>query len=414
MLNNAFHFVEGRMFADSVLVSEIAAETGTPVYIYSSRRILENYSRVSRAFQELDAAVHYSAKANANLALLRLLIHAGAGIDAVSGGEIYKALTVGCDPEHIVFAGVGKTVDEMRFALEKRIGWFNVENIEELKILDSLAASIGYQPRVALRLNPDVSATTFPQVATGHGGAKFGLSEETVAALLAERQRFTNVKIAGLHIHIGSQLGDVDATRSAIRRARELITPYEDVRTLNIGGGFPVAYRVDQKPPQLADFVAAVRPYLRGCKVIIEPGRFIVADAGILVARILYTKKQGGHRFMVIDTGMTELIRPALYDAHHEIVRVEDHMGNETILEYQVVGPVCETTDLLSRSTYLPAARPGDLVAILTAGAYGMVMSSNYNARPRPPEVVIDPNGETWRVTRRRETYEEMITAEMV
>lgn len=413
MLNNAIHYVEGRLCVDAVPAADIAAQTDTPVYIYSLSRVLENYQQIARTFADMNAVVHYSAKANANLALLKVLVHAGSGIDAVSGGEIYKALTAGCAPDQIVFAGVGKTKDELHFALDQGIGWFNVENLEELRLLDSLAGERGKPARVALRLNPDIAASTMPQIATGHGGAKFGMSADAVRDIIATRDRYSHLHLKGIHVHIGSQLGDVNATRKAIRLARELADAHDGIDTLNIGGGFPVAYRPDQKLPPLAEFAAILKPITRGYSVILEPGRSVVADAGILVTKILYTKKQGTLRFAIVDAGMTELLRPALYGSHHEIVPLIDQPGNETILDYQVVGPVCESTDKLSSSAYLPAVRSGDLVAVLTAGAYGMVMASNYNARLRPPEVVVDLNGETWRTARRRETYEDIITGEM-
>ncbi|MDZ4766877.1 MAG: diaminopimelate decarboxylase [Chloroflexota bacterium] len=414
MLNPSIHYVEGRLYVDAVPIEDIVKVTDTPVYIYSFPRVLHNLRRIQDAFADLNAHIHYSAKANANLALLKMLIHAGAGIDAVSAGEIYKALNAGCAPEQIVFAGVGKTNDELRFALDQKIGWFNVENVDELRTLNKLAGEAKTTARVALRFNPDVVASTIPQIATGHSNAKFGLNADIVRDLLTTRATYANVQIAGIHLHIGSQLGDIEASVRAVKLARSLVHPYPDIRVMNIGGGFPVAYRPDQKFPTPSDFAAALKPLLLGYELMLEPGRAIIADAGILVARILYVKRQGSARFAIVDAGMNDLIRPALYGAHHEIVAVSEKFESETILEYQVVGPVCESTDVLSKSAYLPAARAGDLVAALSAGAYGMVMASNYNARPRPPEVVVDPDGKTWRTVRRRETLEDLLAAEMV
>ncbi len=414
MLNESIRYVNGLLHCDEVPLSEITAEVGTPVYVYSLKRALHNLNRVQTAFSELDTHIHYSAKANANLAVLRCLIEAGAGIDAVSAGEIHRALIAGAAPQAIVFAGVGKTPNELAYALEKGVGWFNVENAAECQLLNDLTGQLdATSPYIALRFNPNVTASTHPHIATGHGGAKFGLTAEVIRDLLQRQADFPNVRFAGIHIHIGSQLHDTAATQQAVEAALELIAPYPDIRTVNIGGGLPVAYFPDETIPSWTAFADTLTPLLRGYTVLLEPGRSIIADAGMLVTTTLYTKHQAGQTFIITDASMAELIRPALYQAHHEIVPVIEPQDAVRV-PAQVVGPVCETTDVLGRDVSLPRVSPGEPLAVLNAGAYGMVMASNYNQRPRPPEVVVLPDGRRWQIARRRETWDDMLRFEAV
>lgn len=419
MLNNAIRYIDNQLYCDSIPVAEIAAQVGTPVYLYSLRRALENFHHIGEAFAPLKPHIHYSAKANANLSILRALVNAGAGIDAVSSGEIYKAVHAGAKPENIVFAGVGKTPEELRYAVDQGVGWFNVENIDECRMINNLVADPDRPPaQIALRFNPEVTANTHPYIATGHGGAKFGLTAEVIAHLLAHQTDYPNLKFAGIHIHIGSQLHDINATVQAVQAALQLIAPYPQIRAVNIGGGLPVPYKPGQHMPPFEEFSAALIPLLADYNVILEPGRSIIADAGMLITRILYVKRQAGQTFYITDASMAELIRPALYQAHHEIIPVvlpslpmngEGDGGRG----YNVVGPVCETADVLGRDVSLPEMQPGDLLAVLTAGAYGMVMASNYNQRPRPPEVIVAEDGQTWRIARQRETWDDLIQLEI-
>ncbi len=414
MLNSSICYSDNVLCCDSVPVSQIADEVGTPAYIYSLKRTVENLSRIQSVFADLDSHIHYSAKANSNLAVLRAIVSAGAGIDVVSAGEIYRALEAGAQPEDIVFAGSGKTPDEIRYAVEKRVGWFNVENVDECRQINDAAAELSCPPvKVALRLNPDVTASTHPYIATGHGGAKFGLTAETAAYLLAHQGDYPHLRFAGIHIHIGSQLHDTQATYKAVQAVLDLIEPHPAIRTVNIGGGFPVAYKAGEQIPSLESFAESLKPLLEGYTVLLEPGRSVIADAGMLVVRVLYVKKQAGQTFLITDGSMAELIRPALYQAHHEIVSVKRNGGvGQGMSAVNIVGPVCETSDVLGRDVPLPEMQPGDLLAILTAGAYGMVMASNYNARPRPPEVVVAEDGESWHIARRRETWEDLLRHE--
>jgi diaminopimelate decarboxylase len=412
MLNPSLHYHNGLLHCDEIPVSQIIAQTGTPVYIYSLKRVLHNLRCIEAAFSDLDAHIHYSVKANANLALLRELIANGTGIDAVSAGEIHRALLAGAVPRSIVFAGVGKTPDEIAFALENGVGWFNVENVTECAFINETTQQIGCDPpRIALRFNPEVTANTHPHIATGHGGAKFGLTGEVIHDLLKRQADFPYVRFAGIHIHIGSQLHDTQATLQAVTAVLNLIEPFPQIQTINIGGGLPVAYRPDETVPDMEAFARTLAPLLQGYTVLLEPGRAIVADAGVLVTNTLYVKQQAGQTFIITDASMTELMRPALYDAHHEIVTVIEPEDDRRF-QAQVVGPVCETTDVLSHDARLPRLIPGEPLAILTAGAYGMVMASNYNQRLRPPEVVVTPDGRHWHIVRRRETWNDLLRLE--
>jgi diaminopimelate decarboxylase len=412
MLNNSIRYEQDVLTCDGIRLTDIAAQCGTPAYIYSLPRALHNYHRIKNAFAGLNAHVHYSTKANANLSILRTLIDAGAGIDAVSGGEIHRALTAGARPENIVFAGVGKTPEELRYAVEQGIGWFNVENVEECAMISAFVEQLGREPAwIALRLNPDVTANTHPYIATGHGGAKFGLTAEAIRHLLSRQQDYPHLRFAGIHVHIGSQLHDIDATKQAVQKALDLIVSYPNLRTFNIGGGLPVAYHQDDELPAVENFAQALTPLLKDYNVLLEPGRSIIADAGLLLTRVLYVKHQAGQTVVIVDSSMAELIRPALYKAHHDILAVQRNGGEMQTVN--IVGPVCETSDVLGRDVVLSAVKSGDLLAITTAGAYGMVMASNYNARPRPPEIVIEPDGKSWRIARKRETWDDLIQKEL-
>ena len=409
-LNSSIHYREQRLYVDGFSVSDIVEQVGTPVYIYSLKRALSNYARLKAAFSDLNAHIHYSAKANANLAVLRALVQAGAGVDTVSAGEIRRALAASAHPQDIVFAGVGKTLDEIRYAVEQGVGWFNIENVEECRYINEAAE--GQTIRVALRLNPEVTANTHPYIATGHGAAKFGLTAETIQHLLAHQDDYPHLEFAGIHLHIGSQLGDTDATQQAVQKALELIEPYPTIRTVNMGGGIPVSYKIGEEIPSLDDFVAMLKPLLKDYSVLLEPGRSIIADAGVLVTQILYVKQQAGQTFYITDASMSELIRPALYRTYHEVVPVYKRLDAPELLA-NIAGPVCETTDMLAHDRMLPEMQSRDLLAILTTGAYGMVMASQYNARPRPPEVIVDADADRWHVVRRRETWDDLIASEM-
>lgn len=394
-------------------LADLASRFATPLYVYSRRRIADNYRRVADAFAPLGARVRYSVKANSSRAILRLLRDSGSGFDVVSGGELYRSLNAGAAPSAIVFAGVGKTDAELKFAVETGVGWINVESREELHALNTSASESGRQPSVALRLNPAVEADTHRHIATGGARSKFGIDVDEADRLLADAAHFANLDLAGLHVHIGSQLHSPDATVAAVRKALALVDRY-GLRMLDIGGGFPVDYRADEPKaepaPDPSVFARQLVPVLdgRGLEILIEPGRSIVADAGLLLTRVLSVKQRQGRQIVVVDAGMTDLIRPVLYEAYHPIVAVD--VAQVDRVASDVVGPVCESADAFARDRLLPPLKRGDLLAITHAGAYGMSMASNYNSRLRPAEVLLD--GEAAALIRRRETYADLVSLE--
>lgn len=401
-----------------VTVASLASAHSTPTYIYSLDQVLDSFRTIRDAYavHHNNVTIHYSLKANANFSIVKALVKEGCGIDCVSAGEVFKALRCGCDPEHIVFAGVGKTREELEFAIDNGVGWFNVENELELSHLNNIAeakgAALQRPVRVALRLNPDVQANTHPNIATGHGGAKFGLPIEVAESILQRADAFPHLTFKGLHCHIGSQLGDTVATRRAIEIAVALVEKYPSITALNIGGGMPVSYDGSEKPPP-SDFAAAVCPLLQKYEVMLEPGRSIVASAGVLVTRVLYRKDQAGHKMLIVDASMTELMRPALYQAKHAVFPVVEADPSEPLEQFTLVGPVCETTDVLAREVMLPArcGVPGQLLVLMTTGAYGFAMANNYNARPLPAQVVV--RGGVAAVSTARQTFADLLRDEL-
>lgn len=407
MLTSFFTYQDGELWCDGVRLNKIGNTVGTPVYIYGAEQVTQNVRQIQAAFPQ--AAIHYSLKANANLAIIRHLARLGIGMDAVSGGEIFRAVQAGIEPANIVFAGVGKTEAEIGYALDVGVGWFNVENVDELRLLNELAGKKGQKAAVALRLNPNVQAQTHHYIATGHGGAKFGMDADTVARVLEHQADYPTLDMCGIHIHIGSQLGNVAETVEAVQRAQALAQPYDAIRTLNIGGGFPVNYTEADHYPTLENFAYVLNEITAGWQLKLEPGRFIIANAGVLLISTLYSKTQAGKTFAITDGSMTELIRPALYQAVHPVIPVKQSKAD--LQETVVTGPVCESADVLHSGALLPPLVAGDRLAVLVAGAYGFVMASNYNQRLRPAEVLVE--GESWRVIRRRETWEDLIRLEI-
>jgi diaminopimelate decarboxylase len=411
----AFAYRDGELVCEGVNLSEIARQVGTPVYVYSQTRIEANYRHIAAAFAPLRACIHYAVKANANLAVLRLLNDLGAGFDVVSAGELFRVLKAGADPAWVVFAGAGKTSAELAYALECHVGQINAESADELRALNDLAGARGVTQRVALRLNPGVDPHTHRQISTGHIGSKFGIEMDEAESLLdpLRTEQFPHLNIATLHFHIGSQIPDPGPLAKALNRVLPLVRRTWTIRTLDIGGGFPVAYHEGEKVTGPEEFAFAVQNRLqefdRPLEISIEPGRFIVADAGVLVAQVQAIKYSYGRHIITTDAGMTDLIRPALYEAYHEIVPIVQ--GTACDEPADVAGPVCESSDYLGHERALPKMERGDLLAVMTAGAYGATMASNYNSRPRAPEVLVE--GNTFRVVRRRETWQDLIKAEL-
>jgi diaminopimelate decarboxylase len=413
--------------ADEVPVPELAQVYGTPLFVYSERTLLHHLGELRRAFAHIDPLICYSLKTNANLSICKLLQAAGTGFDVTSGGELYRALAAGGVGNKIVFAGAGKTESEIRYGLANDVLLFNVESEAELSALADVARDVGKHAGVALRVNPDLPPKTHVKTDTSVKGTKFGLDIETV---LDVAQRFVgnpHVHIIGLHMHLGSPIITTEPYRLAAEKGLRIIEALRRqghcVQYWNMGGGFGIHYRKHEAPPATA-FAEVIVPAVEaaGCKLILEPGRFLIGNAGILVSRVIYTKESGGRHFIIQDAAMNDLIRPTLYDSFHRIWPVAPAAGLPTppedyetdmpdTFKQDVVGPVCESGDFLAKDRRLPAARRGDWLAIFSAGAYGMAMSSNYNGRPRAAEVLV--NGNQHRLIRRRETYEDLVRAEL-
>lgn len=417
---SGFTYVDGVLHADGVSLERIAAEVGTPCYVYAQSVVTEAYDRFSRVLSDTLAPrpaplICYALKANPNLAVIRALAARGAGADVVSEGEIRRALAVGVPPEKIVFAGVGKTRTEMSFALEQGIHQFNVESLPEMDALDASARDLGRVAPVALRVNPDVDAGTHDKISTGRAGDKFGIDVKDLPDVLDRLAALPHLSLKGLAIHIGSQVGDLAPFRAAFTRIAEI---YRGLRTegwpvsrLDLGGGLGIVYR-DEALPDLGAYARLVAETVGdlGAELTFEPGRQLVGNAGVLVTRTIYVKQGRVRPFVVIDAGMNDLIRPALYDAWHEIVPICAPGGDAEAIEVDVVGPVCETGDTFAQARSLYPVSEADLLAFRSAGAYGATMSSTYNSRLPAPEVLV--NGEDYAVIRPRPSHEAMMAAE--
>ena len=415
---NHFEEREGELYCEDVPVRRVAEQVGTPFYLYSHATLTRHYRVFDEAFAGIDHLICYAMKANGNLAILRLFANLGAGFDIVSGGELYRVLRAGGDPSRVVYSGLGKTACEIDEALDARILCFNVESEEELHVLDERARRKGVRAPVALRVNPDVDPRTHPYISTGLRQSKFGIPVEHALRDYQTAMSLPNLEVMGLDCHIGSQITETGPFIDAVKRLRDLVQRVRDVgiaiRLLDIGGGLGISYR-DETPPPPAEYARALAEGLReftrtGCRILLEPGRVIVGNAGILVTRVLYRKETASKKFVVIDAAMNDLIRPALYGSWQEIRPVAKTGGERIVAD--VVGPVCESGDFLAKDREVPAFAPGDLVAVMSAGAYGFVMSSNYNARPRVPEVLVRGSG--IHVIRRREAYEDLVRGETI
>jgi diaminopimelate decarboxylase len=412
-----FAYRQGLLHAEDVNLADLAAAVGTPFYCYSTETLERHYRVFADAFSGLDAEMCYSVKANSNLGVLATLARAGAGMDVVSEGEIRRVLAVGVTPEKIAFSGVGKTKDEMVFALQHGIFAFNVESEPELRVLSETATSLGRPARVALRVNPDIDAKTHHKIATGKAENKFGIPFGEALALYRLAGALPGIDPRGVHMHIGSQITDLAPFRNAFALLKELV---EDLRAngfvidfVNLGGGLGVPYRSDEPAPPLpAEYGKLVRDVVGDlyCKLLFEPGRLIAANAGVLVSRVLYVKHGEPKTFTIVDAAMNDLLRPTLYEAYHEIWPVAEPTPNAALTTGDVVGPVCETGDYLALDRALPELKACDLIAVMTAGAYGAVLASQYNSRLLVPEVLVA--GGHYTVTRPRPSYGDMLAAE--
>ncbi|MBI3615997.1 MAG: diaminopimelate decarboxylase [Candidatus Omnitrophica bacterium] len=413
-----FSLRKDHLWCEQVPVSKVAGAVGTPLYLYSYGTLLDHYKKLQAAFKSIKPLICFSMKANSNLALCRALAKAGAGFDVVSGGELRKILGIGADPKKIVFASVGKTEGEIEAAVRAGILCFNAESVQEVQRIQAVCQRLGRRQMVILRLNPDVDPHTHAFITTGSRANKFGMDVRTVESILRRAAEFPDLELGGLHVHIGSQILKAKPFKEGITKALQVADRARrygvSIRWLNIGGGLGIVYR-RETPQTAAAYAKAVLPLLKGTglRIILEPGRFIVGNSGILLTKVLYLKESHGKQFAIVDAGMNDLIRPSLYGAYHEIVPViQNQSRSRRRVRYDVVGPVCESGDFLAKDRALPPLKPGDLLAVMSAGAYGFTMSSNYNSRPRAAEVLV--KGKIWTIVRKRESYQDLVRNERI
>ncbi len=428
---HGFSYRNGSLHCEDVDLNTLAAEYGTPLYVYSAATIVDHYRRLDAALKGVDHEVAYAVKANSNLSVLRLLANEGAGFDIVSGGELFRVIKAGGDPAHCTFAGVGKTRDEIVYALEQGIYSFNVESEEELRYLNQVAAELGMTAPAAVRVNPNVDAKTHKYISTGKSENKFGVDFEAIESLYERAAReLPNIRLRGLQMHIGSQLTSIAPFVEAVEKVAPLAAKLKERHGIgfwSIGGGIGIIYKeclasgsIDwwenraerERPLTIGQYGAEIVPRLKdlGLKILLEPGRFIVGNAGVLLTRCLYGKKGFAKTFKIVDAGMNDLIRPALYEGHHEIVPLHQP-ADDSRVTVDVVGPICESGDFFCQNRELPDFQPGDCIALMSAGAYGFVMASNYNSRPLPAEILIE--GGTATVIRKRQTLDDLIGGEL-
>jgi diaminopimelate decarboxylase len=414
---HSFEYQQGELYCEQVPVSRIAKELGTPCYIYSHETLIRHFHAYDSAFKDIPHVIAFAMKANSNLAILRLMAREGSGVDIVSGGELFRAMKAGVPASKIVFAGVGKSPDEIRDALKANILMFNVESAAEIRAINDVAASVGAKARIALRINPDVDPKTHPYISTGMKKSKFGIAADRALEEYKMASLMSHIDVVGVHAHIGSQLTDVTPFVDSLKKVVALIDTLKDhdinIRYLNIGGGLGITYS-DEKPPLPQELAHAISPLVKGLglTLVMEPGRVIVGNAGILVTKALYEKAGETKHFIIVDAAMNDLIRPSLYGAYHEIRPVNEAAVHRPKQMVDIVGPVCESGDFLAKERSLPNIQPDDLLAVMSAGAYGFVMASNYNSRPRVPEVLV--KGGEFHVIRERETYDDLVKGETI
>jgi diaminopimelate decarboxylase len=428
-LMHAFRYHDGKLYGEDVDLARVAEEFGTPLYVYSAGTILDHYHRLDEALAPLDHLICYAVKANSNGTILKFLADAGAGFDIVSGAELFRALKAGADPRKCTFAGVGKARDEIEYALDQRVYSFNVESEAELELIDQIAGAKKMRAPIAVRANPDVDPHTHQYIATGSHENKFGISLDQLGAIYARAAKMSNIDIVGLQMHIGSQITETEPFAAAIEKVapvvREMKTEY-GVKFFSIGGGMGIIYRRalesgsgkwwhehggEASAFSVQDYASAILPPLRelGIRVLVEPGRFLVGNAGVLLTRVRYLKETGRKKFAIVDAGMNDLIRPALYEAYHEIVPVAQPSTSRQD-KIDIVGPVCESGDFLALEREMPPLRQGDLLAVMSAGAYGFVMASSYNSRPLPAEVLV--HHDKFRLIRKRQSWDDLVRDE--
>jgi diaminopimelate decarboxylase len=411
-----YHYLNGRLNCENVAIEEIVENLGTPVYIYSKNYFIERYKEFEDAFKSVKHSIFYSCKANSNLNVMKIISDLGCGIDAYSGGEVFRALKIGVDPKKIMIAGVGKTAQEIKYALENNLKMIKAESSEEIRLINRIASDMNVIAPVAIRVNPDVDAKTHPYISTGLAENKFGISMQETEEILTNFSGYKNISFTGLDMHIGSQITNIDpyveATGKMVDFYKKMKAKGVPLAHLDLGGGIGTRYK-DEKvfsPKELANAITGLVANL-DCELIFEPGRYLSANAGVLVTEVLYTKKNNKKNFIIVDAAMTELIRPSLYKAFHHVQPIKISADRPNI-KADIVGPVCESSDFLAKDRTIQQCIQGDKLAVMTAGAYGMIMSSNYNQRRRPPEVIVD--GDKFYITRSRESYEHLLWDEEI
>ena len=410
-----FKYRENALYCEDVPISEIAGEIGTPFYLYSHATLKRHFQAFSSAFEGIDNLICYSAKANTNLAVLKLFADLGCGLDIVSGGELYRGLTSGFSPDHVVYSGVGKSADEIDYALEKGILMFNVESLVELELINERAGRLNKRAPIAIRVNPDVDPKTHPYISTGLKKNKFGIEVQAAIEAFRVAERLEHVDAVGVACHIGSQITDSDPFEEALKSLKALINELKQMGTnikyLDMGGGLGITY-ADEKPPPIDEYAGIIIEQLKDMdlKLVLEPGRVFVGNAGILVTKVLYRKTGGAKNFVIVDAGMNDLMRPTLYNAFHAIEPVVN--SRQDLMVADVVGPICESSDFLAVDRSMASVDDGDLLAVMSAGAYGYVMSSNYCSRPRVAEVMVKDG--RYHVVKTRESYEDLVRGETV
>ncbi len=410
-----FEYKNHQLYCEGISIQKIAEEVGTPFYLYSYHTLVRHFTIFDKAFKGMPHLICYSAKANSNLAFLRLFVNLGGGVDVVSGGELYRAVKGGADPKKIVFSGVGKREDEIEYALKTGILMFNVESSQELQVINEVAGRIGKKATIAIRVNPDIDPKTHPYISTGLKQNKFGI--DILRAPMAYRlaSQMPNLKIVGIDCHIGSQLVEVEPIVEALRKLKQLVENLRkegmEIQYLDLGGGLGITYE-DEEPPHPIEYASTILEEIRefGCTLILEPGRVIVGNAGVLVSKVLYTKDNEEKRFIIVDAGMNDLVRPSYYGSYHQILPVKEETREEIVAD--VVGPICESSDFLAKGRKIPNLHSGELIAVMSAGAYGFSMSTNYNSRPRIAEVLV--RDDQMFVIRQRENYEDLIRGEEI
>jgi diaminopimelate decarboxylase len=411
-----FEYRDSQLYCEATLIQDLVTQVGTPCYIYSHATLQHHFTVFDQAFASVPHLTCFSMKANSNLAIIRLFGALGGGVDIVSGGELFRALKAGIPPQRIVYSGVGKTPAEIDFALGNDILMFNIESSQELEAINARAAGLGRVARIALRVNPDVDPKTHPYISTGMKKAKFGIDIEAALVQYQLAKTLSHVEIMGVDCHIGSQLTQLSPFVDALRRLRGLIERLREagitIRYLDFGGGLGITYDQEQ-PPHPSDYAEAILKELSDlpCTLIFEPGRVIVGNAGILVTQVLYTKSSPSKKFVIVDAGMNDLVRPSFYGSYHHIQPLRTTPDSHTQV-VDVVGPICESGDFLARDRKMPVVQPGECLAVMSAGAYGFTMASNYNSRPRPPEVMVQ--GDTYTIIRRRETWDDLVRGELL